>query len=142
MNGVPAFPCREVYGTQLSCVNGSCVTHLSREVCCNRDMQPNTRKTLAENMRRIIGERSQSSWADERGIDKKIIQRAISARHATTIDTLDALASATGLRPWQLLVPGLDPANPPVHCMTQTERDLYAKIRQEFAQLPPTNGHN
>ena len=99
-------------------------------------MRPDPRKVLAENMKRIIGDSSQSAWAAAHRIDKKPVQRAVSGQHSATLDTLEELSRAAGLQVWQLLVPDLDPANPPVSTMTKAERDLYARVRQEFSNLP------
>lgn len=121
----------------MSQVNRTSGSHLSRLFVFNGKMRPNPRKVLADNLRRIVGDDSQSAWAAAHKIDKKPVQRAISGRHATTIDTLDEISRAAGLQPWQLLTPGLDPANPPVYVMTKAERDLYARVRAEFEQLPP-----
>lgn len=51
------------------------------------------------------------------------------------IDMLAVFAKPFGLQPWQLLVPSLDPANPPVVWMTQAERDLYDRMRQAAKDL-------
>lgn len=103
-------------------------------------MHSDPKKVLSENLRRIIGEQSQAAWAAAHGLDKKPVQRAVRGEHAATLDTLAALAIAAGLQPWQLLVPGLDHRNPPVHPMTQTERDLYQRLRTDLERLPPIIG--
>jgi hypothetical protein len=81
-----------------------------------------------------------SSWAASRHIDKKRVQRAMSGDFSTTLDVIADLAKAAGLEPWQLLLPGLDPSNPPVFTMTKAERDLYVRVRMDFANLPSANG--
>ena len=100
-------------------------------------MRPNPRKTLAENLKRIIGpESNPTRWSADHRLDKKPVQRLLSGRHATTIDTIETISKAAGLQPWQMLIPNLDPSNPPVFVMTQTERDLYARLRAAFDDLP------
>lgn len=104
-------------------------------------MRPDPRKVLSDNLRRIIGPDSNPSrWAAEHRMDKKPVQRMLAGTHAATIDTIESIAKAAGLQPWQLLLPNLDPINPPVFVMTRAERDLYAKLRADFENLPPLTG--
>ena len=39
------------------------------------------------------------------------------------------VAGAFDLLPWQLLFPNLNPKNPPVLCITEEERALYARLQ-------------
>lgn len=147
-----------IVGTFLSRVNGSNVSHLSRAVECNSGMEAAPRNkrprapkgppgplnaVLADNLRRMIAYegKNPSSWAASHKADKKQVQRALGATNSPTLDTLAAIADACGMLPWQLLVPNLDPANPPVFTMTKTERELYSRVKKDFASLPsPPNG--
>jgi len=61
----------------------------------------------------------------------------VSGAVSPTLRQIEDVAKLLGLQPWQLLVPGLDPTNPPVVTMTETERALYARLREGIAQLPP-----
>lgn len=48
----------------------------------------------------------------------------------TRIDTVGKIARAYGLEPWMMLVPGMNPKNPPVlQPLTQAERALYAQLQ-------------
>lgn len=61
------------------------------------------------------------------------------APYSPTIDLLSAVAAALDLQPWQLLVKGMDPDNPPVLTLTDSERKLYRefqRLRKELAALP------
>ncbi len=61
------------------------------------------------------------------------------APYSPTIDLLSAVAAALDLQPWQLLVKGMDPDNPPVLTLTESERKLYRefqRLRKELAALP------
>lgn len=61
------------------------------------------------------------------------------APYSPTIDLLAAVAAALDLQPWQLLVKGMDPDNPPVLTLTESERKLYRdfqRLRKELAALP------
>lgn len=59
------------------------------------------------------------------------INRAIRCESSATLDTLTAIATAYDLAPWQLLIPKMDPKNPPVIAgLTAEERAFYRKIAQ------------
>ena len=46
-----------------------------------------------------------------------------------TLRTLDILATAFGLEPYQLLIPGLDPANPQIlRILSASEQRLYEAL--------------
>jgi hypothetical protein len=48
-----------------------------------------------------------------------------------SIDELDKLARIFELESWQLLVPDLDPTNPPMLAhVTERQRELYEKLKQ------------
>ena len=49
--------------------------------------------------------------------------------NAVSLDTLDEVASALGLMPWQLLVPDLEIRNPPKIAVTETELKLYERLK-------------
>jgi len=51
------------------------------------------------------------------------------------LDILDAVAGAFGLQAWHLLTPELDPSNPPVIWLTESERKLYATISTAVSKL-------
>ena len=54
----------------------------------------------------------------------------------TRIDTIAKIAKAYGLEPWMLLVPGMNPDNPPVlQPVTQAERALYAQLQSTIKDL-------
>lgn len=98
-------------------------------------------RVLAANLQKIIDHEraTPSGWAASHKADKKQVQRAYNAATSATLDTVETIAKAAGLHPWQLLFPSLDPANPPMFCLTMAERMLYSKIRSAFDQLPPIN---
>lgn len=63
------------------------------------------------------GPASQKALAGLTGLGRGTIQRALGRSKDLTavgIDTLEALARAYGLQAWELLLPGLDPRNPPI----------------------------
>lgn len=46
-------------------------------------------------------------------VKQRTVSHAEAGKVAQQVDTIARIADALGLQPWQLLVPGLDPANPP-----------------------------
>lgn len=93
---------------------------------------------LSENLRAVIahaGHKSQRSWSLARRIDPKVTDRVLSGSHSATLETLDKLAAAADIDVWQLLYPGLDPSNPPVAVMSETERRLYERLHKAASDL-------
>ena len=119
---------------------GNYPTGGSRGYCRQMD----TRRTLSENLRRLMdyaaghdtGEPgSQNSLARKAEVSRGIIQRILIGDIATAIDTLEKIAQAYNLHAWQLLIGGLDPANPPVVPITDTERLLHERLRRVGDEL-------
>lgn len=66
------------------------------------------------------------------------MQNASPEAPSPSLDVIAAVAHALGLEPWQLLVPGFDPQNPPLVRLTEDERKLYAefhRLRQQLSDL-------
>jgi transcriptional regulator with XRE-family HTH domain len=80
-------------------------------------------------------------YADQKALAKRAkvamstVARIRKAEVGCSIDVLDAIARVYGLSAWQLMMPNLDPTNPPVFCVTATERDLYRRMRHAAAAL-------
>lgn len=51
------------------------------------------------------------------------------------LDALAALAAVYDLMPWQLLVPGFDPANPPYIALSDAEKRLHAEFQRLRRQI-------
>lgn len=95
------------------------------------------RATLARNLRKKIeldlgpGARfSVRAWALGKELDVRLIDRLVKGEHAVTLDKLDELAAACGLKPWQLLLDDLDPATPADAPISQAERDMLRRLRR------------
>lgn len=56
--------------------------------------------------------------------------RLKAAKSATRISTLEKVGKLWKLEPWQLLMPDLDPSNPPVFVMSEKEKDLYDRLKR------------
>lgn len=118
------------------------MSQMSRTLWCSAAMSTSARRTLADNLARIIqsAKENPSSWSASRNIDKKRVQRALSGQYSTTLDVVADLAHAAGIEPWQLLSPGLDPQKPPVFTMNQDQLEAYLRMRAAFANLPTIQG--
>jgi transcriptional regulator with XRE-family HTH domain len=100
-------------------------------------------ETLADNISALMRDRqitSDAAFAKLAKVDQKTIWRIRHREQSPTIDKLETIAQEFGLHAWQLLIPNLDPRNPPVFVMTDTERDLYqrlANVAHDVAAQPP-----
>lgn len=93
-----------------------------------------TRKTLADNLARLMhldqpDKLSQAAVGKMAGCDQRTIGRILSMQQAATVDMLEGISNGFDLQAWQLLVPDLDPANPPVNHITEAEKRLYERLR-------------
>ncbi|WP_431512597.1 hypothetical protein [Variovorax sp. DAIF25] len=115
-------------------------------------MEAGTRKVLADNVKALMAARKaagQRPWtiiqiveeADGAGtpVSKGVVERMTKAEVNTGVDHLDGVAKAFGIEAWQLLVPDLDAANPPMlTAVAEEERQKWQRAReaaQEFAKL-------
>jgi hypothetical protein len=96
-----------------------------------------SRAILAANLRRMIkratpeGEReSVRAWALGKELDVRMIDRLVKGQHAVTLDSLEKIADACGLKPWHLLLEDLDPGNPPEAPITPEDRAMLGKLKR------------
>jgi len=100
-------------------------------------------ETIADNLQALKADRqipSDNALAKLANVDQKTVWRIMRHEQSPTVDMLEKLAKPFGLHAWQLLIPNLDPKNPPVFVMTDTERDLYrklARLASEFVASEP-----
>lgn len=114
---------------------------------------PAVQKTIADNIKRLL---EYSETHSERGpasrkalaakivelakasgatrVDRRTIQRALKGGVSLRVDTVGAIASAYKLAPWQLLLPGLDPADPQV-VLSAAEKRRFALAEAALRQL-------
>lgn len=71
------------------------------------------------------GRESLNRLAREACIGPGTATRIKDQRTSVGVDTLDKVAKAFDLHAWQLLMPNLDPSNPPVATLTEAEKRLY-----------------
>lgn len=75
-------------------------------------------------------EENLSRLAAECGFAQSTATRIKQGKISPGLDKLDLIARRFGLATWQLLVPGMDPRNPPaLQPVSNEERALYEKIR-------------
>jgi hypothetical protein len=51
-------------------------------------------------------------------------------RSATRLSTIVKVAALWKLEPWQLLMPGFDPAKPPVAVLSEEQQKLYEQLKK------------
>lgn len=72
-------------------------------------------------------------------IDQKTVSRILKAEVSVQLDTVQAIAAAFDVEPYQLLVPGLNPKNPQVlRALSPEEENLYRAL--ELARRGHTPG--
>ena len=96
-----------------------------------------SRDTLSINLKRMIdaearlGEKpSIRAWAMKKDLNVRMIDRLVNRQHAVSIDSLERIAMAIGLRPWQLLIDDPLPGKTPDPPITEDDRMLLRKLRR------------
>lgn len=99
------------------------------------------RATLAQNLRRKIehdlgagSKFSVRAWALGKELDVRLIDRLLKGEHAVTLDKLDDIAAACGLKPWQLLLDDMDPSAPADAPVSEADRAMLRKLRRLLSE--------
>jgi len=69
-------------------------------------MKSESRQTLADFLRREIGDGSVRAWAMKHALQPMDVARALKGETGMSLDKLYLFATALGVEPWQLLFPG------------------------------------
>lgn len=103
------------------------------------------RQTLAANLKALMAEHTnlstliQVEQATEQcglKIGKSTVGRLLKCETPVNLDYVEVLARIFHLDPWQLIVPGLDPKNPPtLRSVSASEEQLYARLRDLARQI-------
>lgn len=101
------------------------------------------RLVLASNLRALLAYARDKKlpYSDAKALAKKAgltpstVGHWLRAENAAQIDKLERLAAVFKLRAWQLLIPNLDPSNPPAVPYTDAERRLYWRIKAAAREL-------
>lgn len=79
---------------------------------------------------------SNPKLAKKTGLGTGTISRLRNGSVNANLETLDAIAKAFDVEPWQLLVPGMDPNNTPVlQTAGDSERELYRQFKTIAKQV-------
>ena len=96
---------------------------------------------LRQNLKALMdakaGPSSQSELKRKSGVAQATIGRILSEKGENArMETIDRLAKVYGLEGWQLMVPGIDPTNPPVlQPVSKAERALYDRLKDTVKDL-------
>lgn len=89
-------------------------------------------RLLAKNLKTLMDSRpglaTQTAVAKAAEVDQRTVGRILQCEHAPTLAQIEKLAKAFMLEPWQLLAPNLDPRDPPVLVLSQSESDAWHSI--------------
>lgn len=93
-----------------------------------------TAKVLGENLAALMAAHpelnSNPKLAAKTRLGTGTISRLRNGMVDANLDTLERMATAFGVAPWQLLVPGIDPTNPPtLQPVSERERRFYERLR-------------
>jgi transcriptional regulator with XRE-family HTH domain len=105
------------------------------------------RDTLAANLKALMQQHANLNTLPKliqrTGMTNGTLDRIRRAAVSVGVDELEKLAQAFELQPWQLLVEGLDPGNPPVLAQQSvSERELYARLRSAAEAVAQLNKPN
>lgn len=95
---------------------------------------------MSENLKRLMDDAkpriTQVAVAEVSGLPQRTISRIKRGEVSPTLESVDALARAFRLDSWQLLIPGLEPSNPPVlRVAGKEEKELYDRILSAAKEL-------
>ena len=95
---------------------------------------PDTKTILWQNVRSLMLYHYKRENLNQLVRDTKIgpgsASRLKAAKTSVGLDTLEKISKRFELQPWHLLLPNLDPSNPPVAMMTETEVQLYRRLKR------------
>ena len=104
-------------------------------------MKIDIRQVLSDNLSSIKiawKYKSVNDMARKNGLEQTTLDRIIKKTMSPTVDKIVVIAGKFDLQAWQLLLPGLDPKNPPIFVMTDSERSLYEKLKEAAKQVATT----
>lgn len=106
---------------------------------------PPLEKIVSQNLVELMRHnkhRNPTAAAKATGISQQQIDRILKGQKVR-VDTLENVARAYGLEPYQMLIPGLDPSNPQVlRAVGPAEEALYKAFREAVAAEQGKRGTN
>lgn len=99
------------------------------------------REVLSENIKNLMISHqlinSQSEISRHCDIPQRTVGRILNGETHATLGSIVGIATAFGLEPWQLLVPGLDPSNlPRLHVLTKEQAEALQSLSRAISDLP------
>lgn len=107
----------------------------------DRNRRYDFREVVSENLKSLMLHHehltSQSEIARKSGIPQRTVGRIVHGEVQANLSSLVGLATAFGIEPWQLLVPGLNPRNMPrLHFLTEEQAVALQAISKAIAEVP------
>jgi transcriptional regulator with XRE-family HTH domain len=94
---------------------------------------------VAINLRSLIAasrQRTVNAWAVRNVMVQSTVNRIVNGTMDPTVSMLEAIAKKFGLAAWQLLVPDLDPEDPPVlRSASAQEKALFSRLKDAMTEL-------
>lgn len=113
-------------------------------------MKPSLVQIVAQNLRKAFDHQkrfeSQRALAKDADVAPNTVknlmdpsERAPTKRGETAprLDVLERIANSMGYQAWELMVESFDPDHPFDRPITKREAEVYSKIRDAYAQMPP-----
>lgn len=96
-----------------------------------RDSRP-VLNTVQRNVKKLTdGAKSVNAWATAHSLTQTTINRIVTGKMDPTSKLIEEIAKAVGnLEPWHLLLPGLDPKNPPLTPGAGPGADFYEALKK------------
>lgn len=95
---------------------------------------------MSDNVKRLMAHYVDLGTIDKlskrSGVPRGTVHRIKMGSLNCRIDNLDAIAQAFELSAWHLMIPGLDPTNPPVY-LSEREKALYSRMAETARELHP-----
>lgn len=101
-----------------------------------RQLSSSLRDVVAANVRSLKGAESATQLGKRSGLGRRTVDRLLESDNAATLDTIEALAQAFGVEPWQLLLksyqkPVVITERPRKETPTYSRRDKKIPVREE-----------
>lgn len=99
--------------------------------------------TVQRNIRALIDreELTVNGWALKHELVQSTINRIVTGKLDPSSSVIERIAGRVGMAGWQLMVPGMNAANPPaLRGMTTAESDLYARLQKNIEELALLRG--
>lgn len=98
------------------------------------EKRPATKDLLWQNvlelMKHHYGKENLNRLARDTGVGPGSASRIKARNTSVGLEVLDKIAAHFKLEPWHLLLPKLDPSNPPVFMLTEVEERLYKRLKR------------